>query len=193
MQVIIGLLRLYSEDQEDAALRKLFADMVGRIEAMALVQRMIYDSADLEHIDVSRYLATLVEATLANGRRDGGSIRFKAAGEPFHVEIENAAAIGLVVNELAMNTCKFAFAGPQGGQGTQVSLEIKTKGDQLVIRYRDNGSGLPEGFDRSSWGTGMQLSLSVVEVQLRGTMTFTNADGLLAELLVPIEYLRRSG
>jgi two-component sensor histidine kinase len=47
---------------------------------------------------------------------------------------------------------------------------------ELVLTVRDDGAGLPPGFDsRASANLGLEIVRTVIEDDLRGTLTFSSA------------------
>lgn len=59
MQVIVGMLRMYTRRTDDENLTKIFNDCRTRIEAMSLVHEALYQSDDLARIDFETYLGKL--------------------------------------------------------------------------------------------------------------------------------------
>jgi two-component sensor histidine kinase len=72
------------------------------------------------------------------------------------------------VNELIANAAKHAYQSKQGGRA---QVRIAGVGeDELSISVRDEGAGLPRGFDLARpKGLGMQIVTSFV-TQLNGTI-----------------------
>ena len=74
----------------------------------------------------------------------------------------------LAVTELLHNAAEHAF--PDGEPGT-IELVAERDGDDLVVRVRDNGRGLPEGFDpAASDGLGLQIVRTLVTSELGGSL-----------------------
>ena len=85
-------------------------------------------------------------------------------------ELPAAAATPLVmaVTELLHNAAEHAF--DDGAPGTIV-LAAERDGDDLVVRVRDDGRGLPPGFDPAqSTGLGLQIVRTLVTSELHGSL-----------------------
>jgi two-component sensor histidine kinase len=82
----------------------------------------------------------------------------------------------MVVTELLQNAAEHAF--PEGEPGS-IELVAEREGDGLVVRVRDDGVGLPDGFDQAaSDGLGLQIVRTLVTTELGGTLTMgPPADG----------------
>ena len=72
--------------------------------------------------------------------------------------VNSAVPCGLILNELVSNALKHAFRGRRDGEVT-----VSIHGAQGVIRLsvRDDGTGLPEGFD---WKQARSLGLRLVQM-----------------------------
>jgi PAS domain S-box-containing protein len=177
MQLISSFLDLEAEGSGDERVAAALRDMIGRISSMALVHQKLYESEDLSRIDLGDYLEDLVSSirrAYLEGRR---GIEIAAEAEPGIVSVLDVALpCGLVVNELVVNAVKHAFAGRASGS-IRVSLRRASPG-VLELRVSDDGVGLPEGFDfRRDGHVGLQTVVSIVEMQLRGSIAFEPGAG----------------
>ena len=90
------------------------------------------------------------------------------------------------MTELLHNAAEHAF--PDGEPGS-IELVAERDGDDLVVRVRDNGRGLPGEFDlAASDGLGLQIVRTLVVSELGGSLTMgTPADqpGTEAVLTLP--------
>ena len=105
-------------------------------------------------------------------------------------------AIAQVFTNLVMNSVIHGFEDISGGQ---ISIIVKQEGENIFIRYQDNGSGINEEqrskvFDpfyttkRSEGGTGlgMHICYNLVTQKLRGSIScLANDGGALFELSLP--------
>ena len=120
---------------------------------MALIHEHLYKSEELDKVPLDRYLNAI-----SNGiTRTFGSHNITTVFncELVDAKIEMAMPLGLIVNEILTNACKYAF--PDERQG-EIFIDLK-KDDTSPGYYRltiqDNGIGLPDGFsieDQTSMG-----------------------------------------
>ena len=91
------------------------------------------------------------------------------SGEETFLSIDIAVPCGLIVNELLSNALKHAF--PSGRRG-EIFVHLSTRVEGWInINIRDNGVGLPAGFDLNRSGTlGLQLVHGLVQ-QIDGRIT----------------------
>jgi two-component sensor histidine kinase len=71
-----------------------------------------------------------------------------------------------------------------------VAVSMRRLPEELHLVVRDDGAGLPDGFDLdSSANRGLALVKTVVGDDLRGTLSFTRARGTTVTIRVPVPAL----
>ncbi len=90
--------------------------------------------------------------------------------------IDQAVPCGLLLNELVSNSFKHAFGAKVERPRLEIELSTRQQGVRRLF-LRDNGCGVPAGFDASQAETfGMQLILTLIE-QLKGEMSLGVGPG----------------
>ncbi|HET9821389.1 MAG TPA: histidine kinase dimerization/phosphoacceptor domain -containing protein [Burkholderiaceae bacterium] len=173
LQVVSSLLQL-QQRTSPAPAREVLAESANRIKSMALVHEQLYRSEDLSSIDFTAYLEQLVEHL----QQAAGDVARRAPVRldvvALSLGVETAIPLGLVVNELIGNAYKHAFPDARRGS-VSVSLR-RTEAGSATIVVRDDGVGVPAGFDpAASPSLGMQLVVSLTE-QLEGSLRFERGD-----------------
>jgi two-component sensor histidine kinase len=107
--------------------------------------------------------------------------------DPFELSSDQILSLGLAANELISNAVKHAF--PSDREGT-IKISFRKTEKDCVLAVRDDGVGLPEGFDSAkSRGLGMRV-LSTLAQQLNGKVTHeSDATGSRFALHFPCEAL----
>jgi len=185
LQVITSLLGLQARTIKDPATRKKFEESRYRIQAMAILHEILYESPSIAEIDFGDYIRRMVEH-LVRSYGAASRIRTEVRLEPLHCHRDVALPCGLIVNELLSNAFKYAFPGGKTG-GIRVVLRRGAQG-KVHLLVRDNGVGLPPGLD---WKTSPTLGLRLVrtlarqidaDVKIRGRegtlFSITFLDGL---------------
>jgi len=100
--------------------------------------------------------------------------------EPAFFDIATANPLGLILNELLSNTMKHAFPDNRTGE---IVIGLRRTGDEYLLTVRDDGIGLPPGFDLRGKGSfGMQIIDSLVEQLNAGLTLGKTAAGTAFEL-----------
>jgi two-component sensor histidine kinase len=91
---------------------------------------------------------------MSGAARQGWTIT--ARGDDVAVSVDDAIALGAVVNELVANAAKYAFDGTDGAG--RIRVAVADRGSDLAVTVSDNGSGIDErDTDPKSTGLGMRL------------------------------------
>ena len=175
MQVISSLVDLQANEIKNVAMREIFQDVTDRVRSMAMVHEKLYQSADLARIDFADYVQSLLNYLWRAHGTAASGIRLETDLQPVMLAINTAIPCGLILNELVSNALKHAFPGRDGAK-VSVSLCNGEKG-QAQLRVRDNGIGLPAGFD---WNTAKSLGLRLVRMlagQINADIESRSAQG----------------
>jgi two-component sensor histidine kinase/Tfp pilus assembly protein PilF len=169
-QIVASLLRLQSYTIDDELITKTMEEAVTRINAMAAVHDIIYRQEEFSNIQTSEYLNKLME-TLQRTVADR-NIEFEIMTDDTIKDIETLIHLGIVINELVINSIKYAF--PKEYPNPKISLSLKSSGDMQELVYKDNGVGIDP--DNRSNSFGMELIETIVE-QIEGEMKVEETQG----------------
>jgi len=174
MQVIASLIALQVRNIEGSATIYEFQQIQNRINSMAIVHEMLYQSEFLAQINYDEYLKKLALSLLASMKGKDSNVTFNFNVNQIQLNIDTAIPLGLLINELLTNALKYAF--PNGQKG-EVHLSIKQVSDDYELIISDNGVGYSFDGDLDKLKTlGMRLVHSLVE-QLEGTIVQENRNG----------------
>ena len=164
-QIVSSLLRLQSHAIDNDELRGTFDEAVSRINAMAIVHDIIYRQEKFSAIDSKDYLEKLVSSLQKTSGNQNISITIHS-NRP-KLKIETLIHLGIALNELVINSLKYAFKNDQ--EDPKIDITLKAINDNVYeLVYRDNGVGINKELDVSSFG--MELVETLVE-HLEGTVT----------------------
>ena len=160
MQIISSLMQLQSEYVTDETVLTSFQECENRISSMALVHETLYRSESLADILFQQYLETLAEEVVLSYSTTA-DIDIEINAGAYRLSLNAAVPIGLILNELMMNSFKHAFAGRAHGLISISLTEEKSSNPALRrfrLRYEDDGCGFPaELMLKSSETLGMRL------------------------------------
>lgn len=172
MQVISSLLQLQEEYIEDDRVISAIRDCEQRIASMALVHETLYRSDSLSDIPFATYLENLageVISSIATVR----DIRTEIEVGDIRFSLDTVVTLGLIINELMVNSMKYAFTGR--GQGI-IRVCMGHEEGSSVLTYADDGVGLPPDFSIDACNSlGMRL-VRVLTRQLLGSITIGGSE-----------------
>jgi two-component sensor histidine kinase len=158
LYVISGLLNLQSSYIEDEAVKNLFEDSQNRIQSMAVIHELLYQSDDLSEINFAEYINRLVSNLFLSYNHYHTGIKPVTHLQECYLSIETAIPAGLLINELVTNAFKHAFPQREG----EVTINLTTKEKEPIkLEVRDNGIGLPANLD---WEKNNSLGLRLVRL-----------------------------
>jgi two-component sensor histidine kinase len=183
LQIVMSLLSLQAVRLQDPAAMAALAQARARINALALVHRILYEIEDQRSVDVRRLLEQLSEQTnegFGGERRDIGIV---VNAIPLRVSGDSAVPIALFAVEALTNAYKHAY--PPGRGGTiRIVLEEIVAGI-LRLSINDDGVGFEE--EATDLSAGGQL-VKTFGLQLGGTTIIrsTTDHGTVAEMTFPV-------
>ena len=183
VQNSLGLVSAFLRLQRREASAETAAHLIEaekRLNAVGLVHKRLHQDDSVEVVDLSRYFEEL-----------GGEL-FGSLGEawerqitqdyaPVLVTTDRAVSLGLILNELATNAIKYAYASEAGPLG----IHLMEHRDRLRLTISDKGVGRSGSVKGTGFGTRM---LAALVERLDGTLEYEdNRPGVRAVLTAPIQ------
>lgn len=182
MQVISSLLKLKSDSMKDPKLQHITSDIRTKIQTMALVHQKLYESQDLVNINLPDFINSLSTLVMKSYYLSSEKITVTQSVDNISISIDTAMPLGMVLNELISNSILHGF--PEGRNG-EIWIEMHSRGSDIVFAYRDNGTGLPEGFDPSgNTSLGMEIITTISKSQLGGEILFSGENGFSCTITI---------
>lgn len=186
LQIISSLLSLQLQHIDNQEIRNLFTESQTRVKSMALIHEKLYQDADLARINFNEYLKDLTDELRKTYCTSSETISINVVGSvEILLDIEAAIPCGLIVNELFTNSLKYAFPSSESkawkgrdrpSPGIQISFDLSSDGEYVLI-FRDNGIGIPEGFNLQEAETLGLKMVSILTTQLHGGIETSNQKG----------------
>ena len=165
LQTVAALLRLQARRMTEPAARAALEESVRRVASIAVVHETLAGSReDVVEVDdvLDQVLPMLGDVTSV-----GPAARITRVGKFGELPAAAATPLVMAVTELLHNAAEHAF---HDGEPGTIVLAAERDGDDLVVRVRDDGRGLPPGFDpAASTGLGLQIVRTLVTSELHGT------------------------
>jgi PAS domain S-box-containing protein len=188
LQIISSLLSLQSSKLDDEKIIEEYKESENRIHTIALIHESLYQSTDISKIDFKDYVEILVEDIMHSFNADTNLIKTSIEIGDFELGIETAIPLGLIINELISNSLKHAFRHKKG----EITIILEKNEDLYTLTVKDNGIGLPDGFNfNNTQSLGFQLVNALVN-QLDGELDVEIDNGTTIRIVFKeLEYKER--
>jgi two-component sensor histidine kinase len=154
LALVASMLQLQAREDSDPSFTERLKDATLRVGAIARVHEQLYQTSDIERFDVGRY----IEAICKDLSASFAQCEIHVQAEPgIVISADRAISSALIINELVSNVAKHAYQGRSAG-GVWVNV-ARTGLDSFAIAVRDEGGGLPEGFE---FGRGRGLGARMI-------------------------------
>ena len=183
LQLISSILNIQIEKITNKEDRYFFQEAISKIHSIALVHEMLYNSENFAQINLGNYSQKVAELLIFEfNENEFIELIFKT--DSVMLDIDSSISIGLIINELVLNSIKHAF---KDQSNNQIQLEIFCESKSLFIKILDNGTGLPANFSiEQDAGMGLHIVSGLCE-QLKSSISFKSSeDGTLAQVIIPI-------
>lgn len=175
LAVVIALLDLQYMQNEDEKIKLILSDAKARIKSMSYVHQTLYQTENFSKVDISFYLKKLCTSIQKSLKTPNKEIIIEFTSDEIKVPIEKAIPLGLLINEMLVNSYKHAFEGLTEGK---IDIDLKQKEDEIFLSITDNGVGFSESDDErgSSSSLGMKL-IKTLTRQLRAELDINSKPG----------------
>ncbi|MFC3876893.1 tetratricopeptide repeat-containing sensor histidine kinase [Winogradskyella maritima] len=180
-QIVSSLLYLQSESVEDKEAKIAIKEAENRVRSMVLIHQKLYNKDELVGINTRDYFHDLVSDIFESHQFTDKKIEYQLDIEPMVLDVETITPIGLILNELIINTLKHAFVEVSEQSKLIVNFNKEQEGLQLIVA--DNGKGFVSEIKESSFGIRLMKALSK---KLKATLDYTinKYSGTTATLII---------
>ncbi len=183
LQLVSAFVQMQAAALEDETSRAALKDTQRRIEAIGQVHRRLYTSDNLEVVDMQDYLEALCRELEDTWSTPAAPRRLQLAVEPIQLTTDHAVSLGVIVNELITNACKYAYDAATAGE-VRIGFAREPSGD-LLLSVEDDGPGMGDGSKPQGTGLGARL-VHAMALSLKSTVEYDQRHtGVRATLRVP--------
>lgn len=176
LQVVSSLLSIQTKNTRSKSAINALEEGKSRVKAMALIHQKLYQNEDLSVIKMQEYIESLSASIQSVYKKRGFKITMHIKAHSAELDVDRAIPIGLILNELISNSFKYGFEGEKTGN---IYIQLKEENGHFFFDYKDDGIGLPEGFNVESSGSmGLNLIRRLAN-QLRSILNVdTDVEGV---------------
>jgi two-component sensor histidine kinase len=151
LQIVSSFVQMQASGLSEPSAKAALLDTQRRILAIAQVHRRLYTSDEVNHVDMVDYLTALLEELEETWTSPAAPRFLKLSVDPLRLKTDMAVSVGVIVNELVSNACKYAY-DPESPGEVRVFL-TKAGEDGFELRVEDDGRGFAA--DGTARGTGL--------------------------------------
>ena len=176
LQIISSLLILQANAAEDERLYEYLMQSQNRIQSLAVLHELMYDTGSPLEVDLQQYLDKILDfhrdvlATTRNG------ISIETHIQPLSLPTKLAVPLALIMNELVTNAIKYAFGDSAEGK---ISIGFAPEANDpysWIMTVADNGIGMPPDSEKRKDSLGLKL-VNLMTRQIKGQLTSENNGG----------------
>ena len=182
-QIISSLLSLQINSPKNKSADEILSESRDRIKSMAILHEKLYKSQDINSINFEGYIKGVLNNLQSSYRLKEKNISLEIDIDEVIVSIDSAINLGLIINEIVVNSLKHAFTDKVGGT---IIIRLKEKeSEQLILIIKDNGKGIPEEIDVDNTDSlGILLINSFVK-QVKGEIKLIRNNGTEFQIVFP--------
>ena len=154
LQLVSAFVYMQARNAGNDETRAALGDTQRRIAAIAQVHRRLYTGNSVNKVDMADYLGSLLTDLEETWSTPESPRSLTLVAEPVELATDKAVAVGVIVNELVSNACKYAYGANTTGE---VRVELKAEGGKFRLLVEDDGCGMPA--DGAVKGTGLGSKL----------------------------------
>ena len=175
LQLVTGLLDMTRMRTGDLSTYTILTDMMLKIQTMAQIHTRLYESRQFGSICIKDQIEDQIASlsTVYSGKER--EICTKVLCDEIFLPVDQAIPCALCDQRSPLECIQTCIRGAIHGQ---IRIAVTKKNGEIVIRVKDDGVGLPEGFDLTRSKTlGIKLIYTLVNHQLRGSVSMANKNG----------------
>lgn len=142
LQMVAAVLSLQLRSLDEPKARRAISDSVARIQVIGSIQRRLYRNNG-ELVPLDDFIREVCDQLMRSGGRPGVTYGIEAASG-LVLPPEAAVPMALILAEALANALEHGFANREHGR---IDIRLDQTPDAVTLTVRDNGAGLPQGFD----------------------------------------------
>jgi two-component sensor histidine kinase len=182
LQLVMAMVHMQASHVGDPAARAALEDTKRRIAAIGQVHRRLYTADNVEAVDMQPYLEAMASELEETFSTPGAPRRLVLGVDPVQLQTDRAISLGVIVNELVSNACKYAYAPTEPGE---VRVSLADAPGAVILTVEDHGRGMTPGAAPMGTGLGGRL-IAAMAHSLRADLAYDPAHaGVRAIVRVP--------
>ncbi|MHC2184623.1 two-component sensor histidine kinase [Rathayibacter agropyri] len=186
LQTVASLLRIQARRTHSDLAREALTQAMRRVAAIAVVHDTLSEGLN-QDVDFDQVFDRVLLLIAEVASTHNTTVHPKLSGSFGNLPSEYATPLALALTELVTNAVEHGLAGREG----DVEIVATRGDDELTVKVRDTGVGLPEG--KVGSGLGTQIVRTLIQGELGGTIDWHTLVGRGTEVTIemPLRWLER--
>jgi two-component sensor histidine kinase/CHASE3 domain sensor protein len=185
LAMVTSLIKLQSNAITGETAKAALAETQGRIYAISLIHRRLYNSGDARFVALDEYLSGLLEhlETSMHAEGYGASLRYDV--EPMKLTTDAGVNLGVIVTEWVTNAFKYAYPDQTGEVRVRVTASAEGRAELVV---EDDGAGRSDDPPIKGTGLGTRI-VTAMAAAMGAEIRYVRRDrGTCAQLAFPLPF-----
>ena len=177
---VVSMLHLQTHRLEEGQVKETLMAEKLRLESVNILYRQLFDAPEQAYMELKPFLEQVINNTLEGCLGYNHGVNFQNKITPVQFTKSKTLSLGLIVNEVCFNACKYAL---KAGGIFEAFTQLSESSLHLILR--DTGDGLPTGpAFKASFGMKLIRSLCA---DLEAKMEIeSKANGLTYHFHIPL-------
>lgn len=168
LQIISGLIQMQKKRVRHEDSEKELTETISRIQSIALIHEMLYQSKLFSEINFDKYLINLSAGIFKAFSQPDLHVEFIPELQHIKMDVEKSIPLGILANELITNSLKHAFT--REIKNPKIKMTLNKKGKTISLSIEDNGKGMCHQDIDTSKSLGIRL-IEGLSSQIKGKLS----------------------
>lgn len=150
LQVISSLLQLQARYIQEPLAKAALTEGDSRVRSMAIIHQHLYSGSQLNKIRLIDYIDNLLNNIRASYEQNSANVQLIKNIENIELDIADMIPLGLIINELVVNSYKYAFQSRDEGK---IEVKVIHADNKIKVIYSDDGIGMNTIENSKGFGT----------------------------------------
>jgi two-component sensor histidine kinase len=186
LQILSSVFTLQSQYLTDATAIQAVKSSEGRVNAMALIHKKLYNGDKNLDINLNEYITELIQYLVQSYGYAQKELKLNVEIEAIRLDVDKAIPIGLIINELVSNAFKYAYTNQEHPE-LNVNLKLQGK-EHLLVEISDNGNGTSTEIKiESPQSFGLKM-VTILTKELHGKLNVQTNNGTGFYFNIPVSH-----
>lgn len=155
LQMVSSLVSLQARRAKGAEARSMLQDVRHRIQAISRIHRQLYTGESFRAVNMREYLEGMARDLAGTFSSENVRRAIRVNAQDALLPAATAVTLGVLVNELVSNACKYAYGKEESGE-VRIGFALEGE-DGYHLRIEDDGVGLNAQESPQGTGLGSQI------------------------------------